>query len=186
MSTGRVSTPAGAPVPRVLRLAPSPCVEPVADGQDWIGGPRVAATGSSAHADYVQGALAVDFRTEADDSFFGPQATGTADLPPADVWARRMVQAVLEVCEGSRSSDQLSRWLTVDIRERITRRGQLARRRARRTARPPVVRTLRTCHVADGVCEVAAVVWSGGRIRAVALRLSGVDGRWLMTALELG
>jgi len=26
----------------------------------------------------------------------------------------------------------------------------------------------------------------GGRVRAAALRLSGVDGRWLLTALELG
>ena len=68
----------------------------------------------------------------------------------------------------------------------ILREGQLARRRGRRTHRPPVVRTLRTCHPADGVCEVSAVVWADGRVRALALRMTGVDGRWLITAWELG
>ena len=37
-----------------------------------------------------------------------------------------------------------------------------------------------------GVCEIAAVVWTDGRVRALALRMSGVDGRWLITAWELG
>lgn len=179
--------------PAVLRLAPSPAAEPRADGRDWAeaepparGQVLLGTGGLDEHGTYVQGALAVDLREDAYDSFFGPQATGTADLPDVGPWARRIIQAVLEVCEGTRSTDQLSRWLTPEIRERVGRRGQLARRRARRSARPPVVRTLRTCHPADGVCEVAAVVWTGGRTRALAVRLSGVDGRWLVTALELG
>lgn len=169
--------------PPVVRLAPAPCAEPPAEGPDWQG-PRTQdgepATG------YVQGSLAVDFRQAAHDSYFGPQATGTADLPPAQLWARKLIQAILEACEGHRSADQLTRWLAPDVRERVARRGVLARRRARRPHGPPVIRAVRLCHPADGVCEVAAVVRWGGRVRALALRMSGVDGRWLITALELG
>lgn len=170
--------------PPVVRLAPAPAAEPPSVGPDWHG--TRGRAGREPSGRYVQGALAVDFRQDAYDSFFGPQATGTAELPPAEVWARKLIQAILEVCEGSRSPDQLSRWLAPDVRERVARRGVLARRRTRRPHRAPLVRALLLCHPADGVCEVSAVVHSSGRVRALALRMSGVDGRWLITALELG
>ncbi|MFK5633023.1 MULTISPECIES: Rv3235 family protein [unclassified Ornithinimicrobium] len=166
--------------PPVLRLLPAPSTDPAPQGSDW--GEARTETGPT----YVQGCLAVDFRAGGGDSFFGPQATSTPDLPEAGAWARRMVQAVLETHDGTRSPDQLRRWLAPEIYERAQRRGQLARRRGRRTHRPPVVRTVRTCHPADGVCEASAVVWADGRIRALALRMTGVDGRWLITAWELG
>lgn len=166
----------------VVRLRPAPTTDPVASGPDWAAEPRPRETTS----DYVQGSLAVDFRRDAYDSFFGPQATSTADLPDPAAWARRMIQAVLEVCDGSRPAEQLGRWLDRDVHDRVARRGALARRRGGRRHGPPVVRALHTCHPADGVCEVAAAVRSEGRVRALALRLSGVDGRWLITALELG
>lgn len=167
--------------PLVLRLAPAPRTEPPAEGADWDQAP-VAST----RRPYVQGTLAVDFRDAAEDQFFGPQATSTPDLPPAQTWARRMVQAVLEAQVGTRSADQLSRWVLPSIKEAAARRGTLARRRGLGTHRPPVVRSLRVSHPADGVCEIAAVVWLEGRVRALALRMSGVDGRWLITAWELG
>lgn len=187
------------PGPPVLRLTPAPRTEPPADGADWSSaGPPGSLAGHDDLAGdaapvpedhgerYVQGSLAVDLRHEAYDSFFGPQATGTALLPEAEAWARRIMIAVLEACDGTRPADQLTRWLAPEVRERVTRRGQLARRRARRPHRPPRVRALLSCHPADGVCEVSAVVQSEGRVRALALRMSGVDGRWLVTALELG
>ncbi|MGO0575142.1 Rv3235 family protein [Ornithinimicrobium panacihumi] len=134
----------------------------------------------------MQGSLAVDFRSDTDDTLFGPQATSTKDLPDAEMWARRMIMAVLEAYDGTRSADQLVRWLTPEIRERAQRRGRLARRRGRRPVRPPHIRALLTCQPADGVCEVSAAVSIHGRVRALALRMSGVDGRWLITAWELG
>lgn len=167
--------------PPVLRLAPAPRTDPDAPGPDWH---DVAGTPSRGR--YVQGSLAVDFRDGSDDSFFGPQATSTPYLPEPRAWARRMVQAVLETYDGSRSADQLTRWVVPEVRERAHRRGQLARRRGRRAHRPPVVRAVLACQPADGVCEVSAVVWVEGRVRALALRMCGVDGRWLITAWELG
>jgi hypothetical protein len=49
-----------------------------------------------------------------------------------------------------------------------------------------MVRSVRVCLPADGVAEASAVVVSRGRVLAVALRLEGLDGRWRMTALEVG
>lgn len=178
------SRPPSGSAASVLRLEPGPPADPRSDGVDWDGSGAEAADPPPRR--YVQGSLAVDFRDGAYDSFFGPQATGTALLPPAQEWGRRIIQATMEVCEGTRSADQLTRWLAPDIRERVARRGQLARRRARRPQRGPLVRALLTCHPTDGVCEVSAVVHTGGRVRALAVRMSGVDGRWLITAFELG
>ncbi|WP_122262312.1 Rv3235 family protein [Ornithinimicrobium cerasi] len=179
MSTAHATASSGRPA--VMRLVPAPRTDPRSPGPDW-GDDAVAATTGP----YVQGSLAVDFRDRSVDSFFGPQATPTPELPEPGAWARRMIQAVLETYDGTRSADQLSRWVVPEIRERAQRRGQLARRRGRRAHRPPVVRTLLTCLPADGVCEVSAVVWSDGRVRALAVRMCGVDGRWLITAWELG
>lgn len=184
---GRASRQTG---PQVLRLAPAPRAEPDADGCDWSptgrGGSAEAVRPPARDEGYVQGSLAVDLRAEAYDSYFGPQATATAQLPDAEVWARRIITAVLEACDGTRSAGQLTKWLVPEVRERVARRGLLARRRAQRPHRAPRVRTLLTCHPADGVCEVSAVVQGEGRVRALALRMCGVDGRWLVTALELG
>lgn len=165
--------------PPVLRVLPAPRTDPAPEGPDW--GEETAPRTSP----YVQGCLAVDLRPGYDD-FFDPQPTSTPELPEASEWSRRMIQALLETYDGTRKADQLSRWVTLEIRERAHRRGLLARRRGRGTNRPPVVRSVHTSFPADGVCEVSAVVWAEGRVRALALRMTGVDGRWLITALEVG
>ncbi|WP_130012091.1 Rv3235 family protein [Serinicoccus sediminis] len=169
--------------PGVLHLRLVDAAEPAAEGADWT---RAGAGAQVEDGDFVQGTLAVDFRHEAYDSFFGPQATATGDLPEARAWAGRTIRALLEICAGARPVEQLSRWLAPDVREGIARRATLARRRGHCRSGPPVVRALLVCHPADGVCEVAAVVHLDGRVRALALRMSGVDGRWVVTALELG
>ena len=38
----------------------------------------------------------------------------------------------------------------------------------------------------DGVVEAAVVVQHGTRVRAVALRLVGQDGKWRVSALQVG
>nr|WP_162529402.1 Rv3235 family protein [Segeticoccus rhizosphaerae] len=48
------------------------------------------------------------------------------------------------------------------------------------------MRSVHLCQPVDGVVEACAVVLDGGRVRAMALRMSGVDHRWLVTALQLG
>lgn len=138
-------------------------------------------------ADYVQGTLAVDFQPEsADDPFFAPQATSTQDLPDAADWSASMIRAILEGMDGTRPTDQLSRWLAPPVHERVTRRGKLSRQQRVRQRHAPLIRRVLVCYPTDGVAEVAAVVQHRGRVRAMALRLAGSDGRWVVCALELG
>lgn len=174
-ATGRRSTRSRAGHLRVLRI---PDFEPPALPP--------GARPSTPDPRFIQGSLAVDFRPEEHDDFFGPQSTSRSDLPDPDAWARRLITAILETMDGLRPPNQLSRWVSPDIRDRIHRRGVLARQRRQRPSGPPQVRTLRVCEPVDGVAEVAAVITHRARVRALALRMTGVDGRWLITVLELG
>jgi len=135
---------------------------------------------------FVQGALAVDFRREGHDQLFGPQSTGRGDLPDPEAWARRLITAIMEAMDGLRPSNQLNRWVDPAIRDRIARRGLQARQRNQRPGGALVVRAVRVCEPVDGIAEVAAVIGYRSSVRALALRMSGVDGRWLITALEIG
>jgi hypothetical protein len=108
-------------------------------------------------------------------------------LPEPAPWARTLAQATAEVVAGNRPVGQLLRWTTQEVYARIERAA--ARRPAvGPTGRPPspVVRSVRLVEPADGVVEACAVVRTGRRSRALALRLEGLDGRWRCTALELG
>lgn len=120
---------------------------------------------------------------------FGPQATGTADLPDPRMWAARLAQAAVEVMTGTRPPGQLRRWTSDDVyaalrrgaaRHRVAEPARATRLRPRRT----VVRAIRVGQPADGVAEVAAVVDDGRRAHALALRLEGADGRWRCTRLD--
>lgn len=158
---------------------------------------------------YVQGTLAVDFRTSvgpdqslnapvarprhgrraggADvDPVFGPQPTATADLPDLHDFAETLVQALVETMTGARSPAQLRRWTSDPVYQMLVRRSTLAKRRGAGPSRRAVVRRVRVCEPADGVAEACAVVLEAGRARAVALRLVGLDGRWVLTALQIG
>ena len=59
-------------------------------------------------------------------------------------------------------------------------------RRGAPAAGRAVVRSVRLCEPADGVAEASAVVVDGGRVRALAFRLVGLDGRWRVEALQVG
>ncbi len=152
---------------------------------------RSAAAGAS--TGYIQDALAVDFSCASDHQMFGPQSTPRADLPEPDEWAARIGQALLEVMTGSRAAPQVLRWTTPEVYAEVARRGALAARRAgtgRQSGMPVrhrvVVRRVLVCEPADGVAEASVVVVDGDRVRALAMRLSGQDGRWRVEALQVG
>lgn len=163
------------PIPRtdppVIQLLPD----------DWRQRP-----GASSAPSFVQGTLAVDFDRSCEDTYFGPQATAACDLPEPGPWARAMIRASLEVIDGARPAHQLSRWTTPEVHDRLARRGLLSRRRRTHPCHPNTVRALLTCEPTDGVVEVSAVVAHGGRVRALAVRMVGVDHRWLITVFDLG
>ncbi|MGE9808843.1 MULTISPECIES: Rv3235 family protein [unclassified Janibacter] len=122
-----------------------------------------------------------------DDLFFGPQATSTSELPEPTAWVGQISQALVEVMAGTRPATQLARWASADVYDAALTRSVLAQRR-RRPGSPAPRTVVRRVHVqcpADGVVEAAVTVLDGGRVRAIAMRLSGLDGRWIVDALQI-
>jgi len=119
-----------------------------------------------------------------------PPAPTAPRVPSGDrEWAGRFVHAAAEVSSGLRSATQLIRWTTPDVQMSLQRRAALAGRA--RTAGvfktgKPFVRSLRISVVTSRTYEVTAVVGELDRFRAVALRMEDLDGRWRVTALEIG
>ncbi len=177
----------GAPAP--IRVVPAPAAGPPL---------RPAPTGGARTAEarvggrFVQEALAVDAGTPAEDHVFGPQATSTSQLPDATDWAGHIGQALVEVLTGVRPAAQILRWTAPEVFEVVARRGALAARQRVVAGRPPqrppthrpTVRRVRVGAPVDGVAEAAAVVVDGPRVRALAFRLVGQDGRWRLTAVD--
>jgi hypothetical protein len=131
---------------------------------------------------------------DADDD--GPTFTSRSQLPDPTLWSGRLAQAVVEVCSGGRPVGQLLRWTSPEVFRTLSERypPRSARGMSGRTS--PVVRPLprhrfdqvrsvHVCEPADGVAEVSVVVASNKRWWALALRLEGLNGRWVATRLEL-
>jgi Family of unknown function (DUF6459) len=174
-----VSTPAAL---QPLRVLPAPVAEP-----HPLGAPR-RPRGEHPPA---QGVLPLRLSPQdlpGTDAFFAPQPTPSTALPDPAVLTRSLVQAVVEVLGGVRPAAQLLRWLSADVYAGVQRRAALAARirGGRAPARRVVVRHVRVSVPRDGVAEAAVAVRDGDRVRAVALRLEGLDGRWRVTALEVG
>jgi len=90
---------------------------------------------------------------------------------------------------GIRPPQQLSQATTLDVLGQLERNaGRLAPRAvARTTTRTrPRVSSVRLCEPCPGVAEVCAVVDTGVRRRALALRLEVIAGRWQCTVLRVG
>jgi hypothetical protein len=167
-----------------LRALPIPDTEPAPDATPYS--PRTAHRASDRQRTLALALVSVpDEVTGYEDVRFGPRPTSTSDLPDPTAWAGRMVQAVIEALSGVRPVTQLVRWTRGDVYAALQRRCALAVPRAQ-VGRRAVVRSVRIGQPADGVVEACAVVVSRGRVQAVAMRLEGLDGRWQMTALEMG
>ena len=152
---------------------------------------RLAIEAREGRSGYVQGTLAVDFAAASDEQFFGPQRTLREDLPDPTTWAPRITLALLEVMTGVRPAPQVLRWTSAEVYAVVARRSALVARRvadgnAPRTRPRLRVLRVRVCEPADGVAEAAVVVSDGPRVRAVAVRLVGQDGKWRVSALQVG
>lgn len=146
---------------------------------------------------FVQGSLAVDFRREQQQAVeaihaayddFEPRPTSSRDLPDARQWGGRIAQAIAEVVAGTRSPAQVVRWTTPEVHAEIARLGATSSRRESLRQAPirrSVVRAVRCEATRDGRAEVAAILDDGRRARALALQLTGLDGRWQVTAWRL-
>lgn len=94
-----------------------------------------------------------------------------------------VVRLVLEVLEGRRPVRQLSAMLHPQILAKLETTLRTDRSPTRATLR---LRTVRIYRPRPTAIEASAVVQSGPRCRAVALRLEQTGTRWTCTALHLG
>jgi hypothetical protein len=118
-----------------------------------------------------------------DDAWLAAERTATAELPASHVFARTLVQAVLEVLAGVRSIKQLRRETTPEL---YTALAASLEDRPRPVGARPDLRAVRSLHVQErpeGVVEACATVQRDGRVGALALRLEGFEGRWRCTEL---
>jgi hypothetical protein len=108
--------------------------------------------------------------------------------------ARNIAQATVEVLAGTRSVQQLARWLDQRSFEALQLRTALTRShasgasalRSRQLHRNPTVRSVRACPVREGVYEASLVVTELARSRAIAIRLEERHGVWKVAAMEIG
>lgn len=110
------------------------------------------------------------------------------ELPDPYRTATALAPAVVEVLNGTRPASQLVRWTTREVQVAVARRAAIGARMGRRQmrGRPPVVRAVRVCRPARHVAEASAVIVEADRVRAVAIRLEVIGGRWRATDLEVG
>jgi len=126
------------------------------------------------------------FTEDDEDPFFAPQPTPRVELTDPARHGNRILRAVFEVLGRRRPLQQLLPWTTEDVYEELTAWVYRAMRAdPQPQAAPAVVRSIRVGEPADGIAELTAVVQFDGRVRAVVLRLEGVDGRWRCTLLRV-
>ena len=198
--TAVVAPPPAAPLPRPYQRRSAPIRHqdglrhlPVPDTDPPVehGEPREHADGWPG-----QGVLALMLPASVDDDddgLFGPQPTPSRELPDPTRWGRQVAQLIVEVMAGHRPSSQLVRWTTEQVHRQVRQlvrplasAGVGTRHAAPVPSRLPLVGGLRVSEPEDGVAEVAAVVHRRHRVQAMALRLEGRDGRWVVTVLECG
>ncbi len=111
------------------------------------------------------------------DADMGVQRTATAELPPAARSGPVLARALVEVLCGQRALPQLRVHCAPDVfaglQNKPVLRGALGH-----------LLTVRVCEPADGAAEISVVFRRGERVRALAFRMQGVDGRWRITALQ--
>jgi hypothetical protein len=124
-----------------------------------------------------------------------PPANGTGPVtsprrrdlvPDPRPWTARLAQAIVEVLAGARSPGQLADVASLDVLRLLERGAGRLAAGSGGPRRRPVVRSVRVSEPCDGVAEGCAVIDTGVRRRALAMRLEEVRGRWRCTALQVG
>ena len=119
---------------------------------------------------------------------FGPVHTDLAALPDPTVWLRGVAVAFFEAATGARPATQVMRFCAPEVFDSLVRRSGRAARRGHATRRPVRLHRVRAAALPghSSVVEACAVIDDHTRVRAMAFRLEGLDGRWLVTACEIG
>jgi hypothetical protein len=90
-----------------------------------------------------------------------------------------VVRAIVEVLAGVRPVSHLAGWATPQLQAALERFGGQYPGRS-------MVRSIRISEPRAGAAEVVAVISRTDRVAALALRMEATDGRWQVTALQIG
>jgi hypothetical protein len=124
------------------------------------------------------------------DDYFDHQPTPSAALPDPRPLIENLTRCVIEILAGARELDQIARWLSDDVYRHLLKRVVLSSRarqaKGAAALRPSfAVGSVIVCEPRDGVVEASVVVRGRARVRAVAIRLEGLDRRWRATAIHV-
>ena len=125
-----------------------------------------------------------------EDDFFGHQPSPRSQLPDPEPLLINLTRCVIEVLAGARELDQLARWVSDDVYRHLLKRVVLSARaravKGQRAQRPTItIGRVIISEPRDGVVEAVVIVHSRVRVRAVALRLEGLDRRWRASAINV-
>jgi hypothetical protein len=112
------------------------------------------------------------------DSEFAPQPTSASDLPDIQPLVFQFIHNAVEIWAGRRSPQQLQAMCHYKVYSELQKSAASLKEIGR-------VRKTRITQPIDGVCETAITIRFGDRLRVVAMRFEGLDGRWLCTCLAL-
>ncbi len=124
------------------------------------------------------------------DDFFDHQPSPRTALPAPTPLLENLTRCVIEILAGARDLEQISRWVTDDVYRHLLKRVVLSARarRAKGTtpARPSfTIGSVSMCEPRDGIVESVIIVRGRARVRAVAIRLEGLDNRWRATTINV-
>ncbi len=97
-----------------------------------------------------------------------------------------VAKTAAEVALGGDGLDKLNRWISAEVRTRLARQQSLSRRGGYKLAGAVGIVRVRVHRVSARAAEVSIVAREGERVRAIAMRLEELAGRWHTTALEVG
>jgi hypothetical protein len=109
---------------------------------------------------------------------FAPEPTSAADLPDIHELTFQFIHNVVEIWAGRRSAAQLQSMCHHRIFTELQRKAGQQQLIGR-------VRKIKVTQPLDGISESTITVRYGERLRVVAIRFEGLDGRWLCTSLDL-
>jgi hypothetical protein len=133
------------------------------------------------------------FRTINAGEEFDYQPTPSRFLPDPRIFVLNVTHRALEVLAGSRDLSQIARWVTKDVYDSLDEKVNQRIRKlsllppAHRNPPAPVFNLSgpRLSAPRDGVVEGTVIVRSPHRVRAVALRIEGLDHRWRAASFTL-
>ena len=112
------------------------------------------------------------------DEEFAPEPTSAADLPDIHELVFQFIHNVVEIWAGRRSASQVQAMCHHLIYAELQRKAGQQKLVGR-------IRKINVTEPLDGIIESTITVRYADRLRVVAIRFEGLDGRWLCTALTL-